>query len=109
VGREVTLQLARQTESAVLTAPDAPPVLGRRPALLVQLKAGDHQRVGPLEFEIWSDGAEQPRRSKIFGVRPGASLALDLGPETGSRVLSVALRADRWELEVESAVLSCGS
>ena len=109
VGPLVALEGARLEGATVLTSSSPTPPLGRRPALLVQLKEGDRAKVGPLTVEVWTQGAEQPQRVTIYGVRPGALIALDLGQETGNRLSSVSLVAPRWELEIESAELSLGS
>ena len=109
LGPRTPLEAAEEGERVVLTPTEPAPPLGRRPAVLIQLAESEASRPSPLRVEIWTEGAEQPRRIQFFGVRPGATLALDLGPESGAELSSITLAAAHWRPAIAAAKLHGGS
>ncbi len=109
LGPITPLEASTGEEQIVLTPATPAQALGRRPAVLIELAENEVSRPSPVQVEIWTEGAERPRRVQFYGVRPGATLALDLGPESGARLASIALAAAHWQPLIDRAELHGGS
>jgi acetyltransferase AlgX (SGNH hydrolase-like protein) len=94
VGRGFAELRVEATEGVVDMKPRRPLQLGRRAALIAKVSAKAQRAVG-VTVRVHTSGREEGREYRFDLIRPGGSIALDLGSAAGESLIGVVVTAEQ--------------